>query len=238
MFALLTLSLAFAGEQDLRYALTVNGAVVGSREVTIHYLDGPKGERRVVESYTKLAFAGQSLTCRAVGSSSGRTATFSSSIDLNGQISQVQGVQLPGAGWSVHYAGGGKQQDVDYPRTEGLLTSLDVVDPGRSWLLGLGGKATLLFVETGDGAPGTLSAGEAAQVSVGGQSVPGTRYKLYTGSTAASFTVDENGLLLDSEVSWLGVKVAARLEAMPAPPDFGAIETIESLGGGVKSSEL
>ena len=238
MIALLTLSAALAGEQHLQYDLVVNGATVGTREVTVRYLDRPSGERRIVESVTKLAFAGQDLTCRAVGQSSRGSATFSSQTQLNGKLAQYQGVYTSGGGWALTLAGGGEVQTITYKPTDPVLTSLDLVDPGRASSLAYGGKATLFFVETADTFSGTLGGGTAGTLKVGSATVPTTTWTLAVdGGGTASFALDQDGLLLRSEVTWLGVKVVASLHELPAARDFGTVD-IEGFDQGVQEQGL
>lgn len=238
MFALLTLSAALASEQRLVYDLSVNGAVVGSREVTIRYLDRPNGQRRIVESVTQVKFAGQDLLCRAVGQSSSRVATFSSQAQRNGVLGQYQGVMMPGSGWELTLAGGGQVQTVTYTARDNVLTTLDLVDPGRTGRLAEGGRATVFFVETADVLAGTLSGGAPATITQGGASVPATTYALAVdGGGDATFAVNEDGLLLRSEVSWLGVRVLVALRELPQPRGFGTVE-LDEFGSGVKEEGL
>lgn len=238
MIALLTLTAALASEQHLVYDLSVNGAVVGSRQVTVRYLDRPGGERRVVETMTEVHFAGQDLTCRAVGNSGSKSTTFSAQTQLNGQLQQNQGVQMPGQGWDLTLATSGKLQNITYKDADAVFTTLDLVDPGRTWVLGNGGRATLLFVETGDALSGTLSGGTTESVTIGGTSTQATMWTLTTDGGVAKFDVDGNGLLLRSDVKWLGVNVVAQLHTLPEQRAFGTIDTIDGIGTGVTDTPL
>lgn len=246
MLALLTLSTALAAQQSLVYDLSVNGAKVGTREVTVRYLDRPGGERRIVESVTAVSFAGQVLSCRAVGQSSSRVATFSSQSELNGRRAQYQGVQVPGTGWELTIAGGNGVQTERLAGAQTVLTSLDLVDPGRTDLLGAGGRASLFFVETADVVTGTLTGGVDpddggggdTKVTVGGKSIAATEYTLKVdGGGDARFAIDGDGLLLRSEVTWLGVRVVAALRAMPEERGFGTIE-LDGFGATVSEQGL
>lgn len=234
MIALLTLRLlplAWAGEQQLKYDLQVNGALVGTRDVTIRYYDRPSGERRTVESVTKVKFAGQDLLCRAVGQSSSKTANFSSQTELNGVLAQYQGVMGINDTWRINTIGTGALREVTYTPADGLMSTLDLVDPGRTDVLGNVGKATLLFVETGDVMTGTLAEGEDITVTVAGRMVAARR-TAFTPTTggSATFDVDQNGVLLRSQVQWLGVNVTASLHALPSDRDFGTLDTIQGMG--------
>lgn len=228
---LVTLPAAWAGEQRLTYDLQVNGALVGTREVTIRYFERPSGERRTVESVTKVKFAGQDLLCRAVGQSSTKSANFSSQTELNGRLAQYQGVQGIGDEWRITLIGTGSLRELSYKPADGLVSTLDLVDPGRTDVLGNVGKATLFFVETGDVVNGLLAEGEDITVQVAGRQVAAHRTTFTpTAGGTATFDVDENGILLRSETQWLGVTVTASLHTLPPPRDFGTIDTIEGMG--------
>lgn len=237
MFVLLTLS-AFAGDQHLVYDLTVNGERVGTREVTVRYYDRAGGERRVVESVTHVQLLNKTLDARTVGQSNPRGATFSTAASINGVTLHVQGVQLPEGDWRLELSDG-KTINEQIVRGATVFTTVDLLDPGRTRLLGAGGTGSLVFAETGDVFPGTLGPPLAATVKVGNQRLSATRTSFTTSSgTQARFDVDAEGVLLGSEVSWLGVPMTATLVALPEARDFGTVDTVQTLGTSVGEGAL
>lgn len=232
------LATALAGEQTLRYALTVGGQVVGERVVTVHYVSRPTGERRVIEATLKATVAGRAIEARTTGQSNPSGATFSTAVAIDGRVESVQGVEQRDGSWRLTVADG-RAVTVSTVRDPGVvLTSLDVVDPGRAVRLDEAGGCTLLFAETGDVLTGTLGAGQATRVGVAGVEVASTRYTVDTPLGRARFDLDANGLLLRSEASWLGASVVATLLEVPSAATFGTVETTEQLGAEVKAEGL
>ncbi|MFN7147060.1 MAG: hypothetical protein ACK4YP_25045, partial [Myxococcota bacterium] len=185
--ALLALSVALLGApaaragdapppQKIVYDLALDGQPIGTRELTIRYLPREDGERRVLEAYTVATVAGQKLVARSSGQSSARGATFTTSVDQGGALSQIQGIELPGGGWRVIVADAAGVKESTLGKAEARLTTLDLLDPGRTALLQGGGDLTLLLVETGDVLAGSLDAGTVGTTKVAGQKVQVTRY--------------------------------------------------------------
>lgn len=224
------LSLALAADTQLVYDLTVAGQRVGTREVTVRFYPRASGERRVVESYTKVALVNTELEARSSGQSGPRGATFSTSAATNGATTQVQGVEQPGGDWRVFWADGTVVNEQSVAANPTVLTTLDLLDPGRTALLRQSGKAALLFAETGDVLSGSLGAGSQTTATVGGASVAVTRFPFSTAGGRGYFDVDADGWLVGSEVQWLGVTLAATLRAVPPPRSYGSVDTLDALG--------
>lgn len=237
MLLLLTVAAAVAGDQHFVYDLTVNGQSVGSRDVTVRYYDRPGGERRVVDAVTTVKLLNTALDARSSGQSNPRGATFSTSVAVDGKVRQVQGVQLPEGDWRL-VQGDGKTVNEQVVRGATVLTTIDLLDPGRTSLLGQGGTATLVFAETGDVFTGTLGAGAPATVTVAAVRVGVTRYTMSGSGASAKFDVDGDGLLVHSEVTWMGVPMAATLKEMPAPRDFGKVDAVDLMGTVIEEGGL
>lgn len=230
-------TLALAAEQTLVYDLTVAGQVVGERTVTVHHVPRPGGERRVVSSVTTATVLGRTLEARATGQSNPRGATFTTSVALDGQVESIQGVEQPDGRWKLTITDGKAVKVSELPDPGVILTSLDLVDPGRSPRLAESGGATLLFVETGDQLTGQLSAGQVATVPVGTTTLTTTRYTLEAPLGRARFDLDANGLLVRSEATWLGASVVATLREVPPAASWGEVETVQSLGATIQVTE-
>lgn len=234
----LLLSLALAADQHLVYDLVVNGQVVGTREVDIRYYPRPGGERRVIDARTRVQLVNRTVDARSNGQSNPRGATFSTSATVDGKGLQVQGVQLPEGDWRLLLSDGRTVNEQSVRSSATILTTLDLLDPGRTALLATPGAVTLVFVETGDQLVGTLGAGVGATSTVGGKKLPVTRYTLTGSVGSARFDVDPNGIVVASEVSWLGVPMSATLREPPPERDFGGVDTIEGMGTTVQEGEL
>lgn len=222
----------------LVYDLALDGAPIGTRTLTVRYLPRDDGERRVLEAYTDATVLGQKLLVRASGQSGPRGANFTASVDQSGAISQVQGIELPAGGWRVTVADGGGVRESTYAKDDIRLTSLDILDPGRTSLLTGGGQLELLLVETGEVLVGTLDAGQVGTTKVANQKVAVTRYTATGALGSARFDIDENGLLLKSELRWLGGTVSAVVREVPPPRSYGTIEGFEPLTPGITEDRL
>jgi hypothetical protein len=224
--------------QHIVYDLSIDGHAIGTRELTVRYLPREDGERRVIEAFTDVTVAGQHLVCRSSGQSSARGANFTSSVDTSGAITQVQGIALPGGGWRITQADAAGVHETTLDKEKVRLTSLDLLDPGRATLLAGGGAMGLVLVETGDVVSGTLDEGTAGTIKVGGQKIAVTRYTLTSPDGAAKFDLGADGLLLKSELRWLGATVVAQAREVPPPRSYGTIETFDPGTTGVSEDPL
>lgn len=238
MFWPLLLSAALADDQKLVYDLSLNGQKVGLRTVTVRYVPREDGERRVIEVYSELTVAGRVIKARSAATSSARSASFTTTVDDGGAASQVQGTALPTGGWRVTYADDKGVRDYTLSASEARLSSLDLLDPGRVAVLATPGAAGLLLAETGTTVAGTVEAGLPVTVRVGTQELAATRYLLRTSAGVARVELDPSGVLLHSEIAWLGGMVVAHLREPPAARDYGTIEAIPIGTGGVREEPL
>lgn len=214
MFLLLTVCAARADQQALVYDLSMNGAKVGTREVTVSYLEKNGFERHVVAVHTTIEALGTKIEARTTGTS-GSTNGFTSATEINGAREQIQAQQQPDGSWRLITVDGKGAHESTLTRTQAKLSTVDLVDPGRTKLLGDGGIVGILIAETGELLSGTLGAGTESSVTVGGESVPTTHYEVTGSAGTARFDVDENGLLVRSELKWLGGIVTAQLTSIP-----------------------
>lgn len=222
--------------QRVVYDLTVDGAPVGTREVVLTYLPRAAGERHVLDAHTVLDVAGVHLESRVSGLSTPSGAQFSATTERGGVRAAVSGQELATGGWRVTQASGGKE--AEHAEAAVRISTLDLMDPGRVGALDAPGAFGVVIAETGDVLTGTLGAGEAGTVTVHGRKVLVTRYALTGDHGSARFFVTDDGVLVRSELTWLGSTVQAALRDLPAARDFGPVETIDGLGAGVKEGDL
>jgi hypothetical protein len=232
------LSAALAADQVLVYDLSVNGQAVGTRTVSITYLARESSERRIVEAYSELKLGSNSWKVRSTSTSTSRSASFTASIDANGALSMVQGLELEGGGWSVRYSDNKGTREYTVPRASGRISSMDLYDPGRAGFLDAPGAFGLLLVETGDSVVGTLKEGIAGEVLLDGHPIPVQKYVLAGEGGLASFELDENGILVRSEVRWMGMQVQSQLQDPPPLRNVGEIQSFEGIGPLIQSEEL
>ncbi len=245
MSLLLLLLLAPAQASDsqaLVYDLSVGGRAVGSREVTINYLDVDGAAVRVIESYTafdvQVAGVPFSYVNRASVRVDARGAAFTSSVSENGELREVQARSRRDGSWTVTVLEDGTRAATRLSPGDVDLCSLELLDPIRHEELTARPRAELLAAETG-----TLLAGQVedlgeSSLDIGGSAVPVHRWAWTppTGRVELAWSLD--GLLVSYETAWMGKKLGARLRALPSPRSFGEIGPIGGVVEGVAEEEL
>jgi hypothetical protein len=224
--------------QHITYDIALNGAAVGTRELTIRYLPREDGERRVLEAWSDVTIAGQHLACRTTGQSSARGATFTSAVEQQGNVAQVQGIALPGGGWRVTEADATGVHETTLGHAQVRLTSLDLLDPGRNGVLAGGGDILMLLVETGDVFTGAVDAGQPGTTKVAGQKVAVTRYSVQGKDGLATFDIDADGILVKSELHMAVGIFTAVARAVPPPRSYGTVDLVDPLSTGVIEDQL
>lgn len=231
-------AIALADDAHLVYDLTIDGQKAGTRTVDIRFLPREDGERRVLNVYTELSVAGVAVRCRESASSSPRGANFSASTEIAGVISQVQGIEVPGGGWRLTRAEGDGVHESNLTSLQARLTTLDLLDPGRTALLQTPGAMGIIVAETGDLLAGTVADGAPVAVKIANQNVPATRFSVQGADGLARFDIDGNGVLLRSEIRTFGATIVATVHSVPPVRSYGTIQTIEAMGAGVSEEGL
>lgn len=239
----LLVSAALADAPAMVYDLTLDGASVGTREVNVRYLPTAQGEVRILESYTEIsatvAGVGYTLKNRASAKVGAGTPGFTSSVQENGAVREIQGRLLPDRRWQVTIAETGKLETYYLRPSELQLTSLDLLDAQRSRAMSAGtGTVAMLIVESGAVLSGPVSALGETSMQVGGVEVQAScaRWTPETGPSELCWTSD--GVLVRYTSTVLGRTVNATLRALPPPPDFGAIEGLPASGGALQEESL
>lgn len=238
---LLTLcSMAFAGEQKLTYELTMDGKAIGQRTLTLRYLQGSTGEVRILETYTEVSatVAGKSWTMKNRATlKAGASPGFTSNIEENGALREVQGRMLPDRRWSVIVTEKGKSQTWTLRASEVSMSSLDLFDPVRHSLLLSGGPVNMLVAETGGIEPGPVEDLGEGTLTIGGQEIVVQRaaWTPSTGRMELAWSTD--GLLVSYQTQVAGRTLEARLVELPPPPSFGEVQTPALQTGGTVNEE-
>ncbi len=235
---LLIAALAKADETTMIYDLFLGGKDVGDRTVTVRYLARDDGERRVLSVLTTAETPLGPVKCRQSGQSSPRGANFTTSLQVGDEVSEVQGIEMPSGGWQLVRADAVGVHEATIPPSQVKLTSLDLFDPGRTRRLIDAGHVGLLLSETGAVVEGELASGEVTTVKIGRLTVPGTRYALQTAEGRAEFVVDAEGVLLSSELTFLGGSFRTVARTVPQLRNYGTIEVVDSPGAGTSEAEL
>ena len=189
-------TLAHADESTMAYDIFLAGVDVGDRTVKVRFLRRDDGERRVLSVVTQATSPMGEVTCRQSGQSSGRGASFTTSLQVGTDRSEVQGIQAPNGGWQLVRADSTGLHESVLKASELAFTTLDLFDPGRTRLLGTPGKVGVLVAETGAILEGELRVGEAVSVTVAGKTVPGTKYAVEGEGGRAEFVLSAEGVLL------------------------------------------
>lgn len=235
---------AIGGEQVLVYDLRLDGATVGTREVTIRYLRTSAGEVRIIESYTDLraSIAGVSYAVknRASAKVGAGAPGFTSSVDENGKVREIQGRLLPDHRWQITIAETGKIETWYLRPSEMQLSSLDLLDAQRSRNLwgAVGSPVAMLLVESGAVLTGPVASLGERTLKVGGVDVATNRYAWTSEAGASELAWTSDGVLVQYTTRLLGVPVSATLRELPPPPSFGEIEGFEPQGGALEEEPL
>lgn len=225
------LSPARASEQKIVYDLTLDGRVVGTRELVLTYVDPATPadvEARLVRSWTTVdaPLGRETVRYRSRGTSrntDARTA-FTVVTEEGGVTIEVQGRQLDDGSWATTITSRGRREAFTHRRLEVDLCTFDLVDPVRARRLAGRPSANVLLAETGQIVTGAVRE-ERAAVTIGGQSVPVTRLTWSPPVGALSMAYTEDGLLVAYEAAFLGKTLQARARALPPPRDYGRIDT-------------
>lgn len=231
--------------QTLTYDLIVNGAVVGHRDVRIHYMEplniGDAGSR-LIETWTEADARIWGMSTEFQNRSSGHVtdadSNFTSLVSLNGDRSEVQGYSLPDGRWELSGVANGHLSSWPLRRTEVDMSSLDLLDPVRSQHLTTLSTAQVLSVETGTVLRGPVTDLGERTIEIGGESVTVHVWSWQPPEGRFEFAWSQDGLLLDWQANIKGQTVHGRLQEIPPPRSYGAAAIFSSEMPTVAEEEL
>lgn len=232
---LAALSAAPAMAEDPRtvaFDLLMNGEVVGSREVTLRYLPAEEGvsdhEVRITQTWTQIDadIAGWTFTVRnrTTSHATDFRSSFTSSVSVNGDLSEIQGRTIDSGRWKVSEIRSGKHSTRELRRTEVDLSTMDLLDPVRSQIITDLTRVQLLSAETGDVLIGVLEDLGEGDLTVGDRTVAVHRWGVDTPEGRVELAWDAEGLLLESSMVIRGQVIETRLKEIPPPREYGAFE--------------
>lgn len=218
--------------RTMAFDLVMNGEVVGSREITLRYLPPEEGLRehevRITQAWTEIdtVVAGWELSIRnrATAHASDHRSSFTSSLSVNGELSEIQGRSLEDARWSVSEVRSGKLFTRELRRTEVDLSTMDLLDPIRSQSIVGRSDIKLLSAETGTVLTGVVEDLGESELTLGDRTVAIHRWGIDTNEGRMELAWDAEGLLVESSMVIRGQTVQTRLRALPPPREYGAFE--------------
>ena len=207
--------------QAMAWDIAYQGKPIGTRTVTVKYLQEDEGMRRILESVTAIdgAAAGlpytwnQRFSAMAVGRS---PASFTSAIDDNGSGREVQG-RLVGGEWMVTLVESGRSRSWEVPGDQIDLSTADLFDPESFVPIGKFSTARMLSAETGDVWTQPVERLGPSTITIDGEGVPveGWAVDPPQGRVALWYTTD--GVLVRYEYRWMGRVLDATLRDPPPP---------------------
>ncbi len=233
-------AMAGDGEQSLLYDLRMNGKTVGSREVTIRFLPSESGaEVRLIESYTRVETSLLGKPVRFVNRFSGRSgAGFTSSVDENGRIREVQAQRRSDGSWRVTVIEGGKISQGTLLAGQVSLTSVGLLDPVEHRDLTGRPQISLLAAETGTLLSGRVEPLGEGSLEVGGQRLRVDRYAWTSEAGRVELAWTGEGVLASWTSSLLGQPIEGVLRQPPPERSYGTIDLVISPMEGVREQEL
>lgn len=206
-------------EHTLVWNLSVAGQPVGTRQLTVRYIEGDAGTNRILESYTDLAGRLGPLDVRyrqrmTAHVDAREPAAFHSVIDQNGAGVEVQGRWTPSA-WIVTQTGNGRSRTTEMPLTRIDLSTADLMDPYSRLPLSRFDEARILSAETGDVLVGPVEKLGVSEVKIGGQTVQVSGYAWTSPMGRSEFRYSADGFLVSYVTQLLGVEIAAVLQDPP-----------------------
>lgn len=238
VLALALPALASDMEHQLVWNLSVDGQPVGTRQLTVRYLEGDAGTNRILESFTDLSgqlgpmrvHYRQRMTAHV---DAREPAAFHSVIDQNGAGVEVQGRWTPSA-WMVTQTGNGRSRTTEMPLTRIDLSTADLMDPYSRLPLSRFEEARILSAETGDVLVGPVEKLGVSELTIAGQPVQVSGYAWTSPQGRSEFYYSADGFLVSYETQLLGVEIHAVLKAPPP----GGVDDFPVAARGPKIEEL
>jgi hypothetical protein len=212
---------ADAGEftHTLVWDLSVKGTAVGTRELTVRYLESDGGASRILESFTDLNGTVGPLKVRwrqrmTAHVDAREPASFHSVIDQNGAILEVQGRWSPAA-WHVTSTANGRSRATDMPLGRVDLSSADLMDPYSTLPLSHFKEARILSAETGEVLIGPIELLGVSEVKVKNQAIQVSGYSWTNTQGRSEFYYSADGFLVKYKTQLVGVDLEAVLRDPP-----------------------
>jgi hypothetical protein len=208
-------------EQKLVWDLSVKGTPVGKRNLTIRYLESDSGGTlRMLESYTEINGTLGPMKVRWVQRMTAsidprEPAAFTSVVDQNGTVLQVQGRWTP-ANWVViSSTSAGHPRETAMPLSRIDLSTADLMDPYSRLPLSYFDQARILSAETGEVLVGPIEKLGVSELTVAGQPIQVTGYAWTSSEGRSEFYYSTDGFLVKYQTQLVGIELAAVLHDPP-----------------------
>jgi hypothetical protein len=206
-------------EHKLVWDLSVRGQAVGSRELTVRYLESDGGTNRILESYTDLNGAVGPLKVRwrqrmTAHVDAREPADFHSVIDQGGTVLEVQGRWTPAA-WHVTTTSNGRSRTSDLPIGRIDLSSADLMDPYTMLPLSHFSEARVLSAESGEVLVGPVEVLGVSEIRVKNTPIQVSGYAWTSPQGRSEFYYSADGFLVRYRTQLLGVELEALLREPP-----------------------
>lgn len=219
MLALGTTALAGDFSHTLVWDLSVRGTKVGSRQVSVRYLESDGGASRILESYTDINGTIGPMKVRwrqrmTAHIDAREPASFHSVIDENGSVLEVQGRWTP-AEWHVTTTTNGRSRTTAMPLGRIDLSTADLMDPYTTLPLSHFTQARILSAETGEVLLGPIQSLAIQEIKIKNTPVQVSGYAWTTPQGRSEFYYSADGFLVRYRTQMLGAELEATLRDPP-----------------------
>jgi hypothetical protein len=202
-------------EASLSWELSVDGAHVGYRNVSVHH---DASDARVFQAWTTLSgkrLRGEAKKLRyaqrvTAHSQEGRPASFHSSWERRDTQREIQ-ARRAGTTWKVTVAEGEEARTHSLPHTRVDLSSIDLLDPEAERSLRGRDYARVLIAESGKIEEGPVVSLGRQTLQVAGESVEVEGVQWTTSQGVYRLWYAPNGWLVRWEAPMMGLDVSAQL---------------------------
>lgn len=222
MYALLALLItASAAEttQELVWDITWKGKAVGTRTLTVKYVQEERGSRRILQGETEIdgRAAGFDYTWkqRFTAHAQGRApASFTSAVLDNGEPREVQGRVNAGV-WTITLVDGGQARTWTLPLAEIQLSSADLFDPESFVSLAKFDAVHILSAETGDVWQQSVERLPPTEIAIDGLQIAVQGIAVDPPQGRAEYWYTGEGILVRSTYSFMGRELQLLLRDPP-----------------------
>jgi len=215
LIALTGFAAATQPSHEMKWRVSVDGQPIGTRTLTVRYLEGEAGTNRILESYTELdgkvgpvsVRFRQRLTAHV---DAREPAAFHSVVDHDGSKIEVQGRWTPQS-WVVTTTANGRSRTVQHELARIDLSSADLMDPYTRLPLSHFEQARVLSTESGDVALGEVQALGVSQWSGAGEAMQVSGYAWTSAQGRSEYYYSPDGFLVKYRTQLLGATIDAEL---------------------------
>jgi len=221
--------------QQVVFDLAAGGVPAGKHTLSVRHVpprEGAYDETRILESYEelggpKVAEPLQRRT-RATGRADGSTMSFTSITETgpvgSGRVTEVNARRMSDGSWFVNVTRGGTTESQNLRRSQADLCTLDLLDPKLHMRLVNRSRVRLLDHTTGAVLEGDAEDLGEMTIQVGDTTVPVRRFTLKVDGRSWQWDWNLEGLLVRYDARVGDLPLAARVQALPPPRNWGAVD--------------